>query len=370
MSHLNNILLVSSEFPPGPGGIGQHAYSLAVALAAQSKQVVVLTEADYASSAEIQQFDQQQEAIQIFRNSRMGWKTYPNRLRQLKKLVQQYQPTLILVSGKFSLWAGAWLKLLGYRTPIWAFLHGSELQLTQKWERQLTNWSLSRLDRLFPVSRFTLQLLPKKLQPSAVVIPNGLILHDLSAPIKIKAFPQWKGSPRLLTVGSVTPRKGQHRVVKALPTLLAHYPDLHYHIVGLPIQQQEVLTIAKVLGVEDHLTFHGKIPERADLYAAYQSADVFIMLSENQPNGDVEGFGIAILEANYFGLPAIGASGCGIEDAIQEGKNGFLVDGDVAEEILQALEQCVLHRQELQKNAKDWASAHDWNRLVNTLFGI
>ena len=33
-------------------------------------------------------------------------------------------------------------------------------------------------------------------------------------------------------------------------------------------------------------------------------SNIFIMLSNNLISGDVEGFGIAILEANYFGLPA------------------------------------------------------------------
>ncbi|MBK7870839.1 MAG: glycosyltransferase family 4 protein [Saprospiraceae bacterium] len=138
----------------------------------------------------------------------------------------------------------------------------------------------------------------------------------------------------------------------------------------MPIQQQEILAIAKTLGVENHLTFHGKIPQRKDLFAAYRSADIFVMLSENQANGDVEGFGIAILEANFFGLPAIGAKGCGIEDAIQDGKNGFLVDGDAFEEILRALDECLLQRKYLQQNARDWAIAHDWSKLIDSLFLI
>ena len=33
------------------------------------------------------------------------------------------------------------------------------------------------------------------------------------------------------------------------------------------------------------------------------NSNIFIMLSDNLESGDVEGFSIAILEANYFGLP-------------------------------------------------------------------
>mgnify|MGYP003346336418 CR=1 FL=1 len=64
-----------------------------------------------------------------------------------------------------------------------------------------------------------------------------------------------------------------------------------------------------------------------------------MMLSERQPDGDIEGFGIAILEANYYGLPAIGASDCGIEDAIDEGNTGHKVPYHDAEKITTALKK-------------------------------
>ena len=38
-------------------------------------------------------------------------------------------------------------------------------------------------------------------------------------------------------------------------------------------------------------------------------SDIFIMMSEMTESGDVEGFGIAIIEANSLGLPSIGTLG-------------------------------------------------------------
>ena len=43
MSNHKNILIFSSEFPPGPGGIGNHAFNLAKALSKVSFKVKVLT---------------------------------------------------------------------------------------------------------------------------------------------------------------------------------------------------------------------------------------------------------------------------------------------------------------------------------------
>ena len=52
-----NILLISSEYPPGPGGIGNHAYSLTKALAGKGFKVFVLTNAEYVDPERIKEFD-------------------------------------------------------------------------------------------------------------------------------------------------------------------------------------------------------------------------------------------------------------------------------------------------------------------------
>ena len=50
-------LIVSSEFPPGPGGIGTHAFELAGGLVRQGWDVEVLTSQDYATDREVVEFN-------------------------------------------------------------------------------------------------------------------------------------------------------------------------------------------------------------------------------------------------------------------------------------------------------------------------
>ena len=54
------VLIISSEYPPGPGGIGHHAYSLSKALHVEGYSLKVLSPADYATPAEILHFNQSQ----------------------------------------------------------------------------------------------------------------------------------------------------------------------------------------------------------------------------------------------------------------------------------------------------------------------
>lgn len=369
MSIFHNFLILTSEFPPGPGGIGQHAWCMASALVSQGNRVVVQTEGDYAGEAEVFAFDRkyQSDLLTIVRNSRKGYRSYLNRLRISHELLGNYQPDVIILSGRFSLWSGAWMKFRGFDLPVWAFVHGSEVGNALRWTTWLTLFALQRADRIIAVSDFTRSLLPNSLQGKCEVLPNGILSESMPIPETVESFPDWPGEPRLLTVGNVSPRKGQRRVIRALPALLRRYPQIHYHMVGLDWDRDTLEALAESLGVGGHITFHGKLAARHDLYRAYRSADLFIMLSENLPDGDVEGFGIAILEANHFGLPAIGARGCGIEDAIDHGQTGYLVDGNDNEEITRTVKEAYNNWQALGVRARQWAAAHDWNLLVHRL---
>jgi phosphatidylinositol alpha-1,6-mannosyltransferase len=49
-------------------------------------------------------------------------------------------------------------------------------------------------------------------------------------------------------------------------------------------------------------------------------------------HGDMEGFGIVVVEAGSCGLPVVASNTQGIRDAVIEGKTGYLVaEGDAAQ---------------------------------------
>ncbi len=363
----NKILIVSSEFPPGPGGIGNHAYSMAKSLRELGYHIFVVTDADFAKKEDVVKFDQENSNLNITRVWRQGFKTYLNRIKNVANLVKKEKVDIVIYSGKFSLWIGGILSLQRRAYKALAVLHGSEVKMSNTLLRGFTNWCIGTMHFLIPVSQFTYELLNKKLQHKPYeIIENGIDLEEMALLNKQPIIDKetFFGTPALLTVGNVTRRKGQHRVIKALPELIKKFPALHYHIVGLPSNKEEFQQLAESLSVEKYVSFHGRLPKREDLGVAYNSVDCFVILSENQPDGDVEGFGIVILEANYFGLPAIGATGCGIADAIKEGYNGFLVDGDNSYEISNALCKVLKEQNKMGINAKEWSKEHDWMNIA------
>ena len=89
-----------------------------------------------------------------------------------------------------------------------------------------------------------------------------------------------------------------------------------------------------------------------------------MMLSEHTSKGDVEGFGIAILEANALGIPSIGAKGCGIEDAISNYHSGILVNHQDEQGILEAINTLIANYSEYSKHAIQWTENFSWDKII------
>lgn len=358
------IVVISSEFPPGPGGIGHHAFSLVQSLTRGGWEVTVLSTSDYADAAVVKTFDKKLP-FTVIRYPETPVIKYILRLLQIASVIRKGKFERVFLTGKFSLWAGLFIRIFFSDVETLAILHGSEINLPNRFLRWLTHTSIRVANSIVAVSEFTRSLLPPVIRDRRVIelIPNGIDYPTLSV-METSLSVSLCGYPRLITVGHVSPRKGQHRVIKALPALVKKYPKVHYHIIGRPINREQLEQLAISLGVLGHISFHGVVAEHRDLAAYYRKADVFMLLSENQPNGDVEGFGIVALEANVFGVPVIGAKYCGVEDAVKIAKSGFLVDGDDPEEVLIAVDACIASKEELTVGSVAWAKEHDWDLIV------
>ncbi|WP_435139253.1 glycosyltransferase family 4 protein [Formosa sp. A9] len=360
-----SVLIVTSEFPPQPGGIGDHAYNLAYYLERSGYRVTVLADCRSDDGREEQRFDAGLSFTVVrIPMSKRRFTMYLQRIRLYKELLQE--TNIVLASGKFSLWNVGFAsgRFKGKKIAI---VHGTEVNFSNKILHASVNKALQQFSKIIAVSNFTKGLLSKPLQEKTVVIPNGF------NPNKWESHPEvgvrLTGSPKLITVGHVSPRKGQQEVIKLLPALQEQFPDISYHCVGLPTGQQACETLAKELDVFERVFFHGRVSNDT-LYALLQDSDVFVMLSTITGSGDVEGFGIALLEANALGLPTIGATGCGIEDAIDVGRSGFLVDLGDMEGFKQALQQCMNDKDRLAVSAKEWAAKHDWERIIERYVGV
>ncbi|GEO09943.1 glycosyltransferase family 4 protein [Segetibacter aerophilus] len=355
-----SFLIISSEFPPNVGGIGNHAYNLAKALSEEGFQVEVLADIINVPDKDLADFAAK-ETFTIHWVSRQGFvaQTYFERIARAFSLAAKSEK--VICSGKFSLWTAALLKARYPKKEFIAVVHGTELDLKAKAAKKLTSYSLGRFNKIISVSNYTRQFLPASL-PSHIlqsVIHNGIN----EAEFEMQTVPGLPGNPALITIGNVTDRKGQENVIAALPQILGSNPSARYHIVGKPTKKETIETKSKKLGVQDAIEFYGAV-SRVELLQKLKGATIKLMLSNHTADGDFEGFGIAVLEANAFGVPAIGSKDCGIADAIKHGETGLLVDQYKPKEVADAVSTILKDYQRFSENAKNWARQHDWKIIV------
>jgi phosphatidyl-myo-inositol dimannoside synthase len=344
------LMLVSSEFPPGPGGIGTHAYHVANQLRKHGWDVAVIAAQDYVCLDEVRQFNQQQPFPVFSLRHVPGalleaiYRTFVITFRMLR-----WPPDIIVASGARFVWLVSWLAKW-YRIPCVAIGHGTEFGTTVRWEQWLTRRSFGRASGVVCVSQYTQKrMLEMGIQPKrSTIIPNGadatkftLLSSQVIEPFRSAAG--LKGKQVILTVGNVTRRKGQDIVIRALPSILEKRPNVVYLIVGLPTEQAEFAQLAAKLGVADYVHFLGKVSSD-DLVRYLSICDVFVMTSRHA-GGDFEGYGIAVLEAAFCGKPAVVSANSGLKEVILDGQTGIGVPEDDPNRTARALLTLLEHDQ-------------------------
>lgn len=139
------------------------------------------------------------------------------------------------------------------------------------------------------------------------------------------AMARGSGGPgvRLISVGSLIPRKGHLDLIAALERLRAL--DWLLDLVGDagldPGHAAEVASAIRRHGLADRIRLHGPLGRDA-LDALYDGADAFVLASH------YEGYGMAYAEAIARGLPVVGTTGGAIAETV--GDAGELVPpGDI-----------------------------------------
>jgi phosphatidylinositol alpha-1,6-mannosyltransferase len=140
-----------------------------------------------------------------------------------------------------------------------------------------------------------------------------------------------EGRRVLLAPTRLVPRKGVDRLIAALPAIRAAEPRALLVVAGEGPQRAALEAAAAGLGVR----FLGAVAPAAmpDLYAL---AELVVLPNRAEP-GESDGLPLVFLEANAAGRPVVGGLAGGTPEAVEEGRNGLLVDGEDPAAIAQAV---------------------------------
>lgn len=256
------------------------------------------------------------------------------------------------------------LPFLGRGFKKMVTLHGtySLIPLKSRKTRFLARKYYKMMDRIIAVSNFTREFFLKEC-PHLVakdkfeVINNGINFKEVGAVRKNGEI------KNILFVGMVKNRKGPHHLLQAAAIMKKRFDNFQVDIVGHYNENSEYFKklgrIIKENHLDDFVYFRGRVSdEELDKY--YRQADVLVMPSVNE-GYNFEGFGIVYLEANMYGVPAIGSRNSGAEDAILPGQTGFLVASHNHQEIAERISTVITFDAIKSEDCVEWARKNDWS---------
>ena len=336
------ILLVTNDFGPRTGGIETFVIGLLERIS--DHEVTVFT----SQQGDTSEYDQQwfeKFGVRVIRDRSKillpSWRVS----RAVKEVVASHNIEIVVfgAAAPLALMSSA-LRKSGVKKII-ALTHGHEVW----WAKIFPfNFAIKRIgksvDHLTYLGEFTRQAISKALTDKSAkemvkIAPGIDTAHFIPQPDAMQKRKELglQDKKIIISVGRLVHRKGQDKLIEAMPNVLRKIPNAHLLIVGVGPYKNHLEKLVNKLSLKEDVTFAGRI--MYDRLPSYLSAaDLFAMPSRSRFFGlEVEGLGIVYLEASACGIPVLAGNSGGAPDAVLEGVTGLCVDGTNVAEIASAL---------------------------------
>lgn len=259
------------------------------------------------------------------------------------------------------------------RPVIITAIGSGSLQLLWKggWRSYLLRWVYKRATYITAISHYVADEIKKEIPELTMEVINPGIQYDFwsSKKTNVKDHIFEKLEPYFISVGEFKKRKGYSEMLPIIKEVLKNNPNLSYVIVGNTNKNKKYLDELKKLisslDIENNVKILSGLSAE-ELRSAYSHATAYFALPKNV-DGDIEGFGMAIVEAAATGTPAVVGKGSGADDTISNGKNGFLISVDGKEDLMKALESLITDRHlhaKMSLEAQQFAKDIKWENQI------
>jgi colanic acid/amylovoran biosynthesis glycosyltransferase len=147
---------------------------------------------------------------------------------------------------------------------------------------------------------------------------------DLSKFDFIERRAESDGVIRLITIARLVEKKGLEYSIKAVAKLVRQFPKLEYTIVGDGHLREDLSLLIGRLNLQKNITLAGWKTQK-DVRQLLAKSHIFVLASVLSSDGDFEGQGMVLQEAQAMGLPVVCTNHNGFSESILDGQSGFLV---------------------------------------------
>jgi phosphatidyl-myo-inositol dimannoside synthase len=354
MRPLGNGILLTTDFPPEVGGIGNGLLSVYRHFDLRRMTLIAPQHADAERFDALQAYTAKRFRPAVVRGAasipgvRGAWRVW-QMYREAEKLVKENRDkenrNLVLHCGHVNAAFAARRLKRRYGTPYLVWTHA--LEIMDEWLRASIVPALLEADLVTTNSEFTSAFVASCGVPESRIVKirrgadaehfrPGLDCRELARRLDVT------GRPTLLTVARIVKAnryKGHDVVLRALAKVVRSVPNVAYVIVGEGDDLDYLDRLARECGVRENVVFAGRVSDE-ELPLLYNVCNAFIMCSREERTRRgilAEGFGLALLEASACGKPVIAGRSGGVPDAVQDGITGVLVNPVDGEEVAGAL---------------------------------
>ncbi len=305
--------------------------------------------------------------------------------REAKKIIEQEQPSFLYQRHSIFNYAGALLKR-ETGIPFLLQVEGSEVWVKKNWGKtyfaKALEWSeeiqLEQADAIVVVSSvLKSQLLELGASAEKItVIPNGVDAERYSPDISGEAVRKKLELKEKFVIGYAGTFGHWHGVAvlaRAVKEIVGNIPNAHVLFIGDGVLRGEVEAILRKDGVQHKATITGMMSSEA--VPEYLAAcDALVISAINNP--DVPFFQSPIKLFEYMAMqkPIVASRVGQIQEVIQDGANGLLVEENAPSELAEAI--CRLAKDEslrhsLARNARrDAVEKYAWQENARAVLKV
>jgi glycosyltransferase involved in cell wall biosynthesis len=236
---------------------------------------------------------------------------------------------------------------LALDVPLLVTLHGYDVNIAREWwETGHAGRSMRRYPaRLLELSRrsnVVFLAVSEAIRERAIgygIPENKISVHYIGvdcARFRPTGRPIAQRERRVLFVGRLVEKKGCDYLIRAFARVQQAVPESSLVIVGDGALKDSLTKEAKELGVRAE--FRGACVAE-QVQQEFALARVFCLPSVTAANGDAEGFGLVILEAQASGVPVVTSARGGAAEGLADGRTGYAVP----ERDVDALSERLIH---------------------------
>ena len=366
VSNSRKILLVTNDLGPHAGGIESFIIGL---LGEMNGNEIVI----YTSSQEgDKEFDlklAKQYGVVVVRDRAKVLLPTPRVNRSVARVMKSYKSEYIWFGAAAPLgWMSGYLRRNGAKRIV-ALTHGHEVWWSRIWPFTWVMRAMAKqIDAFGYLGEFTKNAMKRATGENVKMVriaPGISINHFVPGEKSPELVARYglEGKKTIVCVGRLVHRKGQDRLIEAMPGIVEAIPDVALLLVGEGPYKKKLVGLVEKNKMEKNVRFVGRV-QYSELPAHIQLGDIFAMPSRSRFFGlEVEGLGIVYLEASSCGIPVIAGASGGAPDAVLQNETGLVVDGNDVSAIAKASIDLLNNpqlRASMSKRGRDWAIA-EWS---------